>query len=54
MVEIYDVEDETGGDIPCSFSTFDTPNTSFDFIESTSICISDEKGRLLILKNIKK
>lgn len=32
MVEIYNVNDETGADKPCSMSVFDVQLTSFAFV----------------------
>jgi len=52
MVEVFNVEDETGGEFPCSHSIFDTIASSFDFIGPQQLCISDEKGNFTILKNI--
>lgn len=52
MIEVYNVEDETGGEKACASSIFDIDATSFDFIGPKQLCISDVKGNLTILKNI--
>ena len=32
MIEVFNVEDESGGEHPCSYSIFDSVASSFDFI----------------------
>jgi hypothetical protein len=52
MIEVFNVEDDNGGETPCSYSLFETVASSFDFIGPNQLCVSDEKGNFTILKNI--
>ena len=66
MLEVYDLAEpkaqsgakagasKSGGDTPCSSVILDFPATSFDFIGNNKLVISDEKGNLIVLKNIHK
>lgn len=47
-LEIYSVE----SDDPLHKINFDTQQTGFDFVSSTSIVVSDDKGRLTLLTQI--
>ena len=49
-LEIYTVE----SDDPLHKISFDTQQTGFDFISSTSLVVSDDKGRLTLLTRIDK
>lgn len=49
-LEIYTVD----SDQPLHKITFDTQQTGFDFVSSTSIVVSDDKGRLTLLTGIEK
>ena len=42
MIEVFDVEDQTEGEKPCSFTIFDSVASSFDFISESQICVADE------------
>ena len=50
MLEIYTVED----DQPIHSITFDTCQTSFDFLSDSSLVVGDQEGRLTIFMNCDK
>ena len=52
LIEVYNVNDESGAELPCSHAVFDIQLTSFDFISPTTIVASDSEGNLQILSNI--
>ena len=53
MLEIYNVESDKDGQASHSI-TFDSNQTSFDFLSPNEILVSDEKGRVTLLYSIDK
>ena len=50
MLEIYTVEDNDA----IHQVSFDTNQTSFDFVSATEIVVSDDQGRLTYFQNVDK
>lgn len=53
MLEIYNIESDKDGQASHSI-TFDSNQTSFDFLSPKEILVSDEKGRVTLLSSIDK
>ena len=53
LLEVFNVNDESAADLPCSFSVFDIQLTSVAFIGVDSLVASDVEGNLQVLSNIK-
>lgn len=51
LLEIYNVESDKNGEPNHSIS-FDSNQTSFDFLSPNEILVSDEKGRVTFLSSI--
>jgi protein MAK11 len=52
MIEVYNVNDASGAELPCSRAVFDVQLTSIDFIGESSIVASDISGNLQILSRV--
>lgn len=52
LLEVYNVDDATGADKPCSLAVYDIQLTSLAFVSDDSLVLSDQEGNIHLMENI--